>query len=261
LNLRSNALLEVDGALGHFTEVLSGDYYQSFSTSSPHQIWSAAMVVSPILRGMLGLQTDAANHEIHLSPHIPADWTSFAIHTVRVGEVAVDFQYRKTQDSITLDITRLGKGDCSIEFSPSLSLRAQVLSVRLNDKPVPFKVEPNAHDQHLHIRVPLNGPANLEIRMKNDFGITFSNALPPLGSASRELRILDESWDVPRTQLTLHISGRAGARYELQAWNSAQISSVEGAVLGKDGKLHLEMPKGDPEAYVPHKVAIRFRQP
>src|SRR3989440_1241904 len=54
-NLRSNALLTLDGSLGHVTEVLSGDYYEQISTSSPHQIWSAAMVVSPILRGMMGL--------------------------------------------------------------------------------------------------------------------------------------------------------------------------------------------------------------
>ncbi len=74
-NLRANALLGLDGALGHFTEVLSGDYYQSFATSSPHQIWSAAMVVSPILRGMFGLQADVEKHQINLAPHIPADWT------------------------------------------------------------------------------------------------------------------------------------------------------------------------------------------
>jgi glycogen debranching enzyme len=260
LNLRSNALLGVDGALGHFTEVLSGDYYQSFSTSSPHQIWSAAMVVSPILRGMFGLQTAAGKHEITLSPHVPADWTSFAIHKVHVGEVSVDLQYRKTPDSITLDVTRSGKGDCSIEFSPALSLRAQVLSVRVNDRPAPFKLEANAHDQHLQVRLPLTAPAIIVIRLKNDFGLTLSNELPPLGSGSRDLRILDESWDAPKTQLTLSLSGRSGATYELEVWNSPQILSVEGAVLSKDGKLHLEMPKGDPEAYVPQKVVIHFRQ-
>src|ERR1017187_1009588 len=68
-NLRANALLTLDGSLGHDTEVLSGDYYQSFSTSSPHQIWSAAMVVSPILRGLFGLHIDALNHQITLAPH------------------------------------------------------------------------------------------------------------------------------------------------------------------------------------------------
>ncbi len=261
MNLRSNALLGVDGALGHFTEVLSGDYYQSFSTSSPHQIWSAAMVVSPILRGMFGLQTDAGRHAITLAPHVPADWTSFAIHKVHVGEVTVDFQYRKTVDSIVLAVTRSGRGDCVLNFSPALSLRTQVLSVHLNEKPVPFQVEPNSHDQHLRVQIPLHGPATLVIRLRNDFGLTLSNELPPLGSASRELRILDESWDASRTQLTLNVSGRSGARYELDVWNPSQILSVDQAVLGKDAKLYLEMPKGDPEAYVSQRVVIHFRHP
>src|SRR3979411_2745512 len=70
-NLRANALLALDGSLGPVTEVLSGDYYQPISTSSPHQIWSAAMVVSPILRGMLGLETDVPSHRVVFTPHVP----------------------------------------------------------------------------------------------------------------------------------------------------------------------------------------------
>ena len=53
-NLMANSQLALDGSLGHVTEVLSGDYYQPLSTSSPHQIWSAAMVISPLLRGLFG---------------------------------------------------------------------------------------------------------------------------------------------------------------------------------------------------------------
>ena len=53
-NLRANALLAFDGSLGHFTEVLSGNYYQTLSTGSPHQIWSAAMVVNPLLTRIVG---------------------------------------------------------------------------------------------------------------------------------------------------------------------------------------------------------------
>ena len=109
-NLRSNALLGVDGSLGHFTEVLSGDYYSSFATSSPHQVWSAAMVISPILRGMFGLQTDVGKHQINFDPHVPADWTSFAIRNVRLGSIPVDFRYRKDGDAIVLETTRSGTG-------------------------------------------------------------------------------------------------------------------------------------------------------
>ena len=81
-NLRANALMAVDGSLGHFAEVLSGDYYEGFSTGSPHQIWSAAMVISPLLSGLFGLQTDARNKKITLTPHVPAEWTSFAVRNV-----------------------------------------------------------------------------------------------------------------------------------------------------------------------------------
>ena len=130
----------LDGSLGHFAEVLSGDYYEGFATSSPHQIWSAAMVVSPILRGLFGLQTDAENHQITLAPHVPADWTSFAVRNVHVGEARVDFQYHKTLESITLDATRTGTGDCWVEFSPAFSLRTEVVSVEMNGRPLPFKV-------------------------------------------------------------------------------------------------------------------------
>jgi glycogen debranching enzyme len=261
-NLRANALLGADGALGHFTEVLSGDYYQSFSTSSPHQIWSAAMVISPILRGMFGLQTDAEKHDITLAPHVPSDWMSFAIRNVRVGDAAVDFQYRKTADTVELETKRTGTGECSVEFSPSFSLRTRVISVQMNGRPLPFKMQPNNHDQHLSVRFPVNGgPNNLVIRVKDDFGLTLANELPALGSASSGLRVLSESWNNSKTQLTLEVSGRAGNSYELNVWNPSQISSVEGAVITKLGKLEIHMPQAAPDSYVPQKVVIHFGRP
>src|SRR5262249_33097521 len=103
-NLRSNALLALDGSLGHVTEVLSGDYYQPLSTSSPHQIWSAAMVLSPLLRGLLGLETDDVGRRIIFSPHLPADWSSLRVHRVRVGNTSVEFSYQKTPEELTLEV-------------------------------------------------------------------------------------------------------------------------------------------------------------
>ena len=257
-NLRANALLGADGALGHFTEVLSGDYYQSFATSSPHQIWSSAMVVSPILRGMFGLQTDAEKHEITLAPHVPADWTTFAIRNVHVAGVSVDFRYQKTEDGITLEAKRTGTGDCWVEFSLAFSLRTQVVSVQMKGRPLPFKTEPNGNDQHLAARFPVNdGTSNLVIRVKNDFGLVLSNELPALGSASRSLRVLSESWNASKTQLTLEVSGRAGMSYQMDVWSPGQISSVEGAVLTKLGKLEFQMPQGA-DGYVQRKVVIHF---
>ena len=258
-NLRANALLGLDGALGHFTEVLSGDYYQSFATSSPHQIWSAAMVISPILRGLFGLQIDAEKRQVMLEPHMPADWTSVAMHNVRVGDASVSLDYKKTSDSIVLEASRTGNGDCWVEFSPAISLRAAVIGVELNGRPLAFKMQPNANDQHVLVRFPVySGPNSLVIRVKNDFGFTISSELPPLGSASRGLRVISESWNLGRNQLKLQVSGRAATRYELEVWNAAQVSAVDGATLTKAGKLVIQMPGQAPDSYVPQTLTIHF---
>ena len=261
-NLRANALLTTDGSLGHFSEVLSGDYYQSFSTSSPHQIWSAAMVISPILRGLLGLQTNAEAHQITIAPHVPADWTSFAIHNVHLGNISADFRYHKTQDSIVLETTRTGTGDCWVEFAPAISLRAKVLSVEMNARSLPFKILPNSNDQHVTMRFPVyGGPNTITIRVKNDFGLVVSNELPSLGSTSRNLRVISESWNATKTQLTLELAGIAGASYEIGVSNPGQIASIDGGTLTKQGKLQFDFPSGPPETYLHAKVTIHFTQP
>ena len=260
-NLRANALLATDGALGHFTEVLSGDYYQSFATSSPHQIWSSAMVISPILRGMFGLQTDAQKHEIRLAPHVPADWTSFAIKNVRVGGIGADFQYRKTTDGLTLEIKRAGIGDCWVEFSPSFSKRTEVISVEVNGRPLKFTMQQQIGDQHLVARFPVSSGSNtIVVHIRNDFGLSVANELPSLGSASRSLRVVDESWNTARDQLTLELSGVAGKQYEVGIWNPAQISSVQGGVLTKAGTLQVQIPDGPAGTYMPQKVMIHFEK-
>src|SRR6266404_3093669 len=145
-NLRANALLALDGSLGHVTEVLSGANYQSLSTSSPHQIWSAAMVVGPLLRGMFGLQVDAAKVTLTLAPHIPADWTSFRIGNVQVGSARLDLHYSKDPGGITLEVKAAGEASCNVDFQPAVSLRAKVLGVEFNGRPVPFLAEANSID-------------------------------------------------------------------------------------------------------------------
>src|SRR6266404_5092367 len=244
-NLRANALLALDGSLGHVTEVLSGDYYQPLSTSSPHQIWSAAMVVSPLLRGMFGLSTDAKAATLTFAPHLPADWNSLGIDNLRVGENKLRLNFTKTLEGISLE-----------------ALRAAVQKVEVNGKPLPFRVQANDEDQHVIVRFPVSeGPKLLRIFVLNDFAVTATQALPPLASVSTGMRILSETWSASHDQLTLDASGTRGAQYELKVWNAAQIGSVEGAELKKkpDGSvLALQIPDGGSEGYAHAKIVIHF---
>jgi glycogen debranching enzyme len=231
-NLRANALLALDGSPGHVTEVLSGDYYQGLSTSSPHQIWSAAMVVAPILRGMFGLATDAKTATLTLAPHLPADWTFFALSDIHVGTATVSVQYFKSAEGVDLKIQNHGSQPCMIAFQPAISLRAKILSAELNNRRVPFHTDANENDQHATIRAAAApGSTTLHVGIADDFGVGYSAELPQLGSASEGLRILSETWSSSKDQLTLSLSGAPSHEYELSLWNGAAISSVDGGEL------------------------------
>jgi len=262
-NLRANSLLALDGALGHVTEVLSGDYYQSLSTGSPHQIWSAAMVVSPILRGMLGLDADSPSHHLSFTPHIPADWTFFHIGNLRVGSTTLDLTYRKTLDGVTLEVQRTGSGDCVMEFSPALSPRAEVLGAEINSRGVSTHIQANSVDQHVAVRFPVIQSSNtVHIRVRNDFGLSLANTLPPLGNSSRGLRITSENWSANRDSLVLAVSGTPGREYDLAVWNPRQIASVEGAELVKndhgEAKVRIKLPAAPSDSYTHSKVTFHF---
>jgi hypothetical protein len=254
-NLRSNALLALDGSPGHVTEVLSGNYYQGLSTSSPHQIWSAAMIISPILRGLFGLQTDASRHHVIFAPHVPADWNSFAIHNVRVGDSSVDFDYRRTLDEITLAIQ--SSGAASLDFSPAVSPRARILNADLNGARVPFQISRSDTDQHVEIPLSIAaGKSTLRIQLRDDFEIGYVNALPQLGSQSVGLRILSETWSASHDTVTLNVAGLAGAHYELPL-RASQVIVVEGAQIA-EGKLKLTIPSDSPNRYATEKIVLRF---
>jgi hypothetical protein len=138
-------------------------------------------------------------------------------------------------------------------------LRTEVVSVELNGRPLAFKVQPTQNDQHVLVRFPVSGSTNtLTIHVKNDFGLTVTNELPALGSASRGLRVISETWNSARNQLTMEVSGRAGSRYELGVWNPGQVSSVDGGSLTKSGKLEIQMPQGEAESYASQSVTIHF---
>ena len=261
-NLRANALLALDGSPGHFTEVLNGNYYEPLATSTPQQIWSAAMVVSPILRGLFGLKTNAAAGEIALKPHMPAHWPSFTIDNLNVGSTTLTLHFRKDANNIWLETTRRGGGKCTLDFDPALSLRATVAAATLNGRAIPYRVEPSDTDQHVSIRfeVPL-GKSALRLRFNDDFELSITSHLPPLGSASQGPRILSEAWTPNRDLLNIEVAGVPGNAYELRLSDAGEIISVEGAELHKNDPraptLIVRFPPGS-EMYVDRRITLQF---
>ena len=114
-SLMANALLTDANALGYVTELLSGDFQAPFGRSSHHQVWSEAMVVSPVLRGLFGLERarDASGRStVTIAPQVPADWSEFSLRHVAMGRGHVDVRVTRRPGSWTYSLGPSG-GDLS----------------------------------------------------------------------------------------------------------------------------------------------------
>jgi glycogen debranching enzyme len=90
--------------IGAVTELLSGDFFEPFGRSTSHQLWSSAMVVTPILRGMFGIGVDALKHEVTVEPHLPADWDSAEVKRIHIGDATVDLSFKRESSTLVLSI-------------------------------------------------------------------------------------------------------------------------------------------------------------
>src|SRR5918995_4209294 len=104
--LMANALLTYDGALGFVTELLSGDFNAPFGRSSHHQVWSEAMVVAPVMRGLLGIEASDAGRTLTFAPQLPADWPRVSVHNVAVADGRFDLALGRRESARTITLAR-----------------------------------------------------------------------------------------------------------------------------------------------------------
>jgi glycogen debranching enzyme len=93
--LMENANLTRAQDLGAVTELLSGDVFVPFGRSTSHQLWSSAMVITPTLRGLFGIDIDAQAKTITVNPHLPAGWGEARVKNLSVGGAFQDLDFRR----------------------------------------------------------------------------------------------------------------------------------------------------------------------
>ena len=234
-NLQANAHLALDGSPGHVTEVLSGSYYESLPASCPHQIWSSAMVVSPLVRGLLGITTSATENEIVVAPHTPAGWNSWSAKKVPACGGTVDVIYSKTSAEESLQAvlhktTSLPERNCTLTFSPGVSLHARIGGS--------IKVRQTEGDQHPAVSAVLSsGRASIHIQVQDDFQLAVADGLPALGAPGSNLRVVRENWSSDHKRVQLRLNGLSGTVYQMNSFGAA-IASAEGAQIIKTTRDH-----------------------
>jgi glycogen debranching enzyme len=225
-HLMQNANLTWSQDLGSVTELLSGQYYQAVGRSTAHQLWSSAMVITPILRGMFGLEWDAANHTLTVTPKLPADWGTATVRRLPFANGSLDLIFTKHGEELIVRVT--GEGAAKLH-----------LKSRANGA----KIEGST------LRIPL--PA-AEVTVKQE--------LPEFGSETQQMKVLDEKHLARGLSLTL--SAPAASRQTLLLRENSYSLKVQtqDAEIGslKDGlrTITVQLPAG--KGYVNKNVTLSW---
>jgi glycogen debranching enzyme len=225
-HLMQNAGLTWAQDLGSATELLSGQFYQVLGRSTAHQLWSSAMIISPVLRGMFGLEWNAAQHSLSVTPHLPADWDTATLRNLPFGNGRVD-----------LNFTRRGQELLVQASGPA----AQEL--KLSSHTAGASMEGAA------LRIPLP-PVEIGIHQTP----------PPFGDETRQMKVLDEK-STPHS-LTLTLAAQGGSQQTLFVKENApglQLRTADAKIDAQENgvrSLAVTFPAGS--GYVTKTVTISW---
>ncbi|GBD01798.1 hypothetical protein HRbin18_01527 [bacterium HR18] len=245
--LMANALLTFQGALGYVTELLSGDFNRDFGRSSHHQIWSEAMVITPLVRGLLGLEVREGGHLLHFAPQLPAVWDTVTLRHVPVGRDRYAITLWRQEERFHVRVLPEGEAaPIALELAPAFPLDARVQAVTVNGQPAAFAVRQEGDVLRVAIRTVVGGP--VEVTYTLTPGTDVYVAPTPLvpGMENKGLRVLRVR--AAAETLELVVEGRAGRTYTVQVRTPRRLQAVEGVKLEKtaDGYLlQVAFPNGD----------------
>lgn len=122
-------------SMGHMHETLSGSSFYPQIQSVPEQTWSSAMFVSSFLEGVLGLQPDAEQHRLTLTPRLPAEWNHLSVQRLRVGNTLLDLMLRRRTNLIEL-LVRSDGAPIDLTFIPMLPEGARFTTAQVDQQRV-----------------------------------------------------------------------------------------------------------------------------
>ncbi|MFP5264018.1 MAG: amylo-alpha-1,6-glucosidase [Blastocatellia bacterium] len=266
--LMANALLTYGGALGFVTELLSGDFNSAFGRSSHHQIWSEAMVVTPTVRGLLGIEVSGGGKVLSFAPQLPADWDRVAARAVPAGEARYDLSLERGRGRATVGVIRRDQdnagnggargGMALIIVAPAFPQDAHVRSVTVNGRAAKFEMRREGDVQRAIVRVDGNAARN-EIVYAYDEGteVYVEHEVPRPGASNQGLRVLRSSADAKGLRLVLE--GLGGRSYELGARSRLRLGEAAGVKIietsGRNTRLLVSF-DGPADAYVRREVTV-----
>ena len=195
-----------DQALGRNPEVISGRLYKPLDTAVPQQFFATSMVLTPLIRGLLGIDVDAPARRVTIAPHLPPDWNSVAVDHVPVGTGQLSFVLRRSAGRITASVTRQGDvAPIEVVFSPALPLGARVAGAGAT-------VQQTPGDVHATVKAMVTGAAEMSVSYAGGWSIVPPSMPAIIGRRSEAPRVLSERLGADG-RYVVSLEGRAGRAY------------------------------------------------
>ncbi len=256
--LMATALLTFQDAYGYVTELLSGDYNTAFGRSSHHQVWSEAMVVTPAVHGMLGLEARDGARLLRFAPSLPEDWDAVSVTHAAAGAGRYDLSVERGEGTLTVVVEQREAGGAeAVEVAPAFPLDAVVHSVQVNGNLGLFNLTQQGDRQRAVVQAPAAGRLEFVFTLTPGTGVYVHQEMPAEGARSQGLRVLrDRAED---GALHLRLEGRGGRTYRLHARTPHRIAAADGVTVtqedGADALLEVSF-DGSPDAYVRRDVRL-----
>lgn len=229
-NLKQNAQLTWLQDPGAVTEVLSGEFYQPLGRSSSHQLWSSAMLLTPAVRGLFGLEADVLAGRLRVDPKLPAEWSEASLRNVPFGDAMLNLQMHREGMNLEVEVTS----------SKPVKLCLQNSKQFFDDAQTSCSV---ASASSYHKRIPL---PEVEIGLE-------SQPMQP-GERTHQMKIIRQEYGDHSLVLKLDVPPQVNQRIFLRVNRAGRAIKVTGAKLNQNWITVA----GEPGDYSEHTVQIAW---
>jgi glycogen debranching enzyme len=271
--LRAIARTGFDFALGRNPEVLSGRLDDPLDTAVPQQFFATSMVLTPLIRGLLGIDVDAPARRVTIAPHLPPDWDSVLVKNVPVASERWSILVRKDRGRMVAVVTRGNPsgGPFDVVFAPALPLGARATGDAA-------ELANTSGDAHASVRARIGDRADLSLEYRGGWSIVPPPERALVGDRSLAARILSERLDPGGSTVgagyTVSLQGLVGRTYSfrIRAPDAATAESLiaetgAGAAAtladrpagGSERVLEVRCPSTGADADGYTEVTVRFR--
>jgi glycogen debranching enzyme len=228
-HIMNNLNLYKNWGLGFAEEVMNGAEYQPSGVCA-HQCWSETMGLQPAIEGMIGLEVFAQENRIVLSPRLPANWDSLEVSNIRIADKYLEFKYYRLGGRYMYDFKLTAGSKLNLDFMPVLPAGAQVKSVTMNGREVPYTVFKTENTVSLLVKSEVVGIRKLVIESAKGIAALPLIQEPKPGHEAAGTRIVAAR--LRGNEYTIDLEGVPGTVGKLEIYvNGQELESVNGGEI------------------------------